>query len=293
MAERNKFDVFISHASEDKPSVGKPLENGLRKRGFKVWYDEFTLKLGDGLRDSIDRGIRDSRFGVIVLSPAFFGKKWTNRELDGLTTQEMSSGKPILPVWHNATATAVAKYSPTLADKFAISTKQGMAKVISEVERAVLITEGLEASPTRCQLQQDLVAHVRDFLIKLGVGFRYVGSGVPIAVDSVERSIDLLFYHTQLTCYVIIGLSSTDFQPELAGNMLFLTGAVDRQIKEQKDRSTVGIILCTSKNRDVVDCTLQGYEHLCVRIQGSWRKCRDPWQPEQAPCERDACRETC
>ncbi len=264
MAEHNEFDIFISHASEDKSLVARPLAIGLRKRGFKVWYDEFMLKLGDGLRESIDRGIRDSRFGVVVLSPAFFGKKWTNRELDGLTTQEVSSGKTILPVWHNVAAIDVAKFSPTLANRYAVSTKRGMAKVINEVERAVRITKGLEASPARPQLQQALVARLRNYLIELGAGFRYIGSGVPIAVDRVERSIDLLFYHTRLRCYVVIGLSSTGFQPELAGTMLFLTGAVDRQMKEQKDSSTLGMILCTSENRDVADCTLRGYEVLDV-----------------------------
>lgn len=81
------FDVFISHASEDKNAVVRPLAHALSSGGLKVWYDEFELKIGDSLRRKIDTGLAKSRFGVIVLSRSFFGKGWTNYELDGLVTR--------------------------------------------------------------------------------------------------------------------------------------------------------------------------------------------------------------
>jgi hypothetical protein len=74
-AGRRRWDVFICHASEDKDNFARPLAEGLRREGLSVWFDEFTLKVGDSLRRSIDHGLGYSRFGVVVLSPAFFAKE--------------------------------------------------------------------------------------------------------------------------------------------------------------------------------------------------------------------------
>ncbi len=78
------WDIFISHASEDKDTVARPLAERLRSLGLRVWYDEFTLSLGDSLRQSIDYGLANSRFGVAVLSPNCLTKNWSKKELDGL-----------------------------------------------------------------------------------------------------------------------------------------------------------------------------------------------------------------
>jgi len=69
-------DVFICHASEDKDAIARPLAEALRERGHVVWFDEFELEIGDSLRQEIDRGLARSRFGVVILSPSFFEKKW-------------------------------------------------------------------------------------------------------------------------------------------------------------------------------------------------------------------------
>lgn len=68
-------DVFISHAWEDKAAVARPLADALVTRGYEVWYDEFTLKLGDSLRAKIDEGLRSARFAVVILSPSFITKE--------------------------------------------------------------------------------------------------------------------------------------------------------------------------------------------------------------------------
>ncbi|WP_228894584.1 toll/interleukin-1 receptor domain-containing protein [Acidovorax sp. Leaf73] len=117
-----KYDLFISHASEDKEDLVRPLALALEKRGVKVWYDEFTLKVGDSLRRSIDSGLSNSRFGTIVLSSSFFSKNWTNYELDGMTAQEMSGRKMILPIWHKVSKDEVMRFSPSIADKVALNT---------------------------------------------------------------------------------------------------------------------------------------------------------------------------
>ena len=131
------WDVFISHASEDKAAVAMPLANELRRRGLRVWYDEFSLTLGDSLRRSIDLGLARSRFGIVVLSRNFFAKEWPRRELDGLTTRELSGGKVILPIWHGVSQEEVARYSPTIADRLAVHTGRGIPALADAVVNAV------------------------------------------------------------------------------------------------------------------------------------------------------------
>jgi hypothetical protein len=126
------FDVFISHASEDRDEVVRPLAEALRNGGLDVWYDEFEMKIGDSLRRKIDAGLARSRFGVVVLSKSFFGKGWTNYELDGLVTRSVTGEQIILPIWHNITKQQVIEYSPSLADKLARSTTSHTVEEIAE-----------------------------------------------------------------------------------------------------------------------------------------------------------------
>ena len=116
------YDFFISHATEDKEDFVRPLAEKLRALGIKIWYDEFQLKIGDSLRRSIDNGLRNSKYGVVVLSSSFFSKNWTQYELDGLVTKEMNGVKVILPIWHKVSKDEVMHYSLTLADKVALNT---------------------------------------------------------------------------------------------------------------------------------------------------------------------------
>lgn len=123
MADSTKeHDVFISHASEDKDAIVRPLFEALNSEGLDVWYDEFTLRIGDSLRQKIDKGLAKSRVGLVVLSPSFIEKGWTNYELDGIVTRAVSGDQILLPIWHNITKQQVVDYSPSLADKVARST---------------------------------------------------------------------------------------------------------------------------------------------------------------------------
>src|SRR5207244_2625660 len=112
--------------SEDKDDFVRALAQGLEARGIKVWFDELTLSVGDSLRRSIDHGLAASRFGIVVISPSFLSKDWPQRELDGLVAREIGGVKVILPVWHNVTADVVRSYSPTLADRLAVSSAKGL-----------------------------------------------------------------------------------------------------------------------------------------------------------------------
>ncbi len=116
------YDVFISHASEDKDEVARPLAEALREQGVRVWLDDFELKIGDSLRRKIDRGLAGSRMGLVVLSQSFIKKGWTNYELDGIVTRAVSGEQVLLPVWHDITKEQVVAFSPSLADKVARNT---------------------------------------------------------------------------------------------------------------------------------------------------------------------------
>lgn len=117
-----EHDVFISHASEDKDDIVRPLAIALRNAGLSVWYDEFELKIGDSLRQKIDKGLSKSRFGIVVLSKSFIKKGWTNYELDGIITKVISGEQVLLPIWHNITKQEVVDFSPSIADKLARNT---------------------------------------------------------------------------------------------------------------------------------------------------------------------------
>lgn len=126
------YDVFISHASEDKDEVVRPLARALRDRDLSVWFDEFELRIGDSLRRKIDHGLANSRVGLVVLSQAFIGKGWTEYELDGIVTRSVTGEQVLLPIWHNISKAEVTAYSPSLADSLARSTATHKVEEIAE-----------------------------------------------------------------------------------------------------------------------------------------------------------------
>ena len=151
------YDVFICHASEDKEPFVRPLAEALRARHVEVWYDEFSLKLGDSIRQSIDKGLRQSRFGVVVFSKAFFAKRWPQYELDGLVEREMKGGdRVLLPVWHAIDHDEVMKYVPSLAGRKAALSSHGIEKVV----QAILDAAQPQGSP---------LVYARDMLLDWGI----------------------------------------------------------------------------------------------------------------------------
>ena len=132
-----------------KPPIGaRCLAARLEKDGVRVWLDANELTLGDSLRRTIDHGLAQSRYGLVILSPAFFSKAWPQNELNGLFALESARSKVILPVWHQVDSDFIARYSPLLADRLGISTSRGLDVVCEAVLKA--IHEGVEdfdASP--------------------------------------------------------------------------------------------------------------------------------------------------
>lgn len=128
-----EYDVFVSHAWEDKESFADEFVNELRKLGISVWYDTSQIRWGDSMRQRIDDGLKKSKFGVVILSPNYIaeGKYWTKAELDGLFQLESIRGKTLLPIWHDLTKKQVMEFSPIIANKKAMTTASMTAQEIA------------------------------------------------------------------------------------------------------------------------------------------------------------------
>lgn len=131
------WDVFVSHASEDKEEVARPLAESLRSMGYRVWLDEDELVIGDSLRERIDEGLHRSRAVVLILSEAFFSKEWPQAELDGLYALAMANRSSIYPVWHGIGVEYLLERSPMLAGLFAARTSDGIENVAEMVSQAL------------------------------------------------------------------------------------------------------------------------------------------------------------
>jgi len=193
-----RWDVFVSHASEDKAAVAEPLTEALKLRGLRVWLDRQELRLGDSLREKIDRGLAESRFGVVVISPAFLGKRWPSWELNGLVAIESGGRKAVLPVWHGIDHATLVSHSPMLADRVAADTADGIDHVADAITSAVL-AEPDGAAPTVAQLllrvlESDdprrtgefLAAHPSVLQGALGSSWRVIRRGVDIAGTTID-----------------------------------------------------------------------------------------------------------
>lgn len=117
---------------------------------------------------------------------------------------------------------------------------------------------GLCPDVSERELHQSLLDRMRDFLIELGIGFAFIGSEYHIAVGDQDYYLDLLFYHTQLQCYVVIELKIGVFMPEYAGKLNFYLSAVDNLMRNDSvDLPTIGILLCKEKNRVIAEYALR------------------------------------
>jgi hypothetical protein len=126
--QREHWDVFISHATEDKDEIARPLAEALTKAGLRVWFDEFSLKVGQSISESINFGLTNSRYGIVIISEHYLRKDWTKRELAGLFAKEQNE-KIILPIWHKVSFERLRSYSPILADRLAANSNMGFQRL--------------------------------------------------------------------------------------------------------------------------------------------------------------------
>lgn len=132
--------AFISHDSRDKEKIARNIASGLRSRKQSIWYDEYSLKPGDSLRESIEDGLKDSKYCILILTPNFLTKGgWVKREYDSIFTRELIEDKKvIIPVWHNVTAKDIYAFSPILADRVAVMWREDDDTVFDELLRALV-----------------------------------------------------------------------------------------------------------------------------------------------------------
>ena len=143
------YDVFISYASEDQDYADE-LNAALTSRGLNVWYDQMEIQIGDSIRRSIDNGLRDSNFGVVILSSRFLSKDWTQYELDGLMNKQMSGDRVILPIWHRLTADDIRRFPHSLADIVSLNSSTTALDQIADqiVERVGVVARRVARSCT-------------------------------------------------------------------------------------------------------------------------------------------------
>lgn len=142
---QEEFDVFVSHATEDKESFSDEFAHILQEEhGLKVWYDAVSIQWGDSIRTEIDRGLKKSKFGIVILSRSYIKKYWTQYELEGLFQRESTGGKLILPIWHDITKQEVQDFSPTLGGKMAMNTAIMTPHEIAEKLKQLLDAENAE-----------------------------------------------------------------------------------------------------------------------------------------------------
>jgi hypothetical protein len=185
---------FISHASEDKDAFVRPLAQELKRMGVNVWYDEYSLRPGDSLRRSIDKGLTDCKVGIVVLSKAFFAKEWPQRELDALMTAEIGGNKKLIPIWHGVDAQYIANVSAMLADKVAIASGIGAPEVAKKIH---------DQLPPLPHLSNEVVAKkIRPFL-----------SNQVRTLESLSLGCQSRFSQIQAFCVEVEEIASSYFDP--------------------------------------------------------------------------------
>lgn len=283
-----KKDLFISHASEDKDDFVRPLANLLRQYELDVWYDEFELTIGKSLSRSIDKGITNSNFGLIVLSKSFFKKNWTEYELKSLNSFEIENGDVLLPLWKDVTVKEVRKFSPYLADKFALTTKDSIEdiaikiievcnpKLFSEVHYKIRLdkilktakikkadADELRAAPIRhVKLNENLISRIR--LIRSSLLLCYPHS-MAFWLDGFQRDMnvetEIRHWEHISTCFLEIIVDPEMFEQYNGSREEFYTDVFDllfciREIKSSKKFSPKFI----KKVKNIYSYTLPIYD---------------------------------
>jgi TIR domain len=141
MNKRNKWEkprAFILHDSRDKTSMAEPLANELKKLMCPVWYDQFSLRIGDSLRENIERGLKECSNCILILTPNFLSNEGWKREYDSIFTREIvEEQRVMLPVWDDVSIGDVSEFSPILADRPAVQWSMGLSDVARKLLQSI------------------------------------------------------------------------------------------------------------------------------------------------------------
>jgi len=147
---------------------------------------------------------------------------------------------------------AITNFKSTLPEQQALMATQ----ILKDPYNFGFLT--LEPKMQELDIEKQLTDHITKFLLELGKGFAFIGRQYPLEIGDKDYSLDLLFYHIRLRCFVVIDLKAVEFTPEFAGKMNFYLSAVDDLLKTEADQPSIGIILCKNKNKVEVEYALRG-----------------------------------
>ena len=116
----------------------------------------------------------------------------------------------------------------------------------------------LKDKSTEINIENAMIERIKDLLLEFGKGFSFVGNQYKISTELNDYYIDLLFYHLELRCYIVVELKNTSFKPEYIGQLNFYVTAVNKTIKKESDNNTIGLLLCKEKDKISVEWSLEG-----------------------------------
>lgn len=186
-----KYDVFISHASEDKVSMVKSLVDRFESKNIKVWYDQNRILPGDSIIQSISEGLRESRICLVILSKAFLKKDWTKLELGMTNLLKDSNSQRLVPVYYGITHNEVAKRLPFLADIKAIDARIGIAKVVKALEALLAKEEGNGATTYKNLNELDLLQISELFEAAEDVRMKFISKDIRTFIDLSKLDVDM------------------------------------------------------------------------------------------------------
>lgn len=133
-----RYDLFVSHASEDKAGLVDGLVAALKAAGVTVWYDKERLTMGDSISAAINQALVECRFGLVVYSPHFLGKNWPMAEQQALFSLSLQSGKKrLLPILHGVTVEELSRRLPLLADRLFCDSRVGLRQLVKQILNAI------------------------------------------------------------------------------------------------------------------------------------------------------------
>jgi hypothetical protein len=157
-----KHDAFLSYAWEDRATAAE-LERALREEGFDIWFAGFHLRPGDSIRQSLDRGLSRSRYGIVLLSPSLLKlRPWTQYELDAIVNAEVGGRKVLLPVWLDVTAERIREVMPALAGRMAVHWADGVTTVAHQLASVIRPVSKSRRRDTLERRMFDRMYHYRD-----------------------------------------------------------------------------------------------------------------------------------
>lgn len=132
------------------------------------------------------------------------------------------------------------------------------SKLANEIIKDLYIfeLEGIKKNYVEKELEEQMISKIRDILLELGKGFCFIGNQYKISTDNQDYYIDMLFYHLDLRCYIVVELKVTEFKPEYIGQLGFYVTAVDKTLRKEQDNQTIGLLLCKEKDKLSVEWAL-------------------------------------